>query len=87
MVTGYSREELLQRVGDLALKGLLIKPVSPSTLFDAIVKALGTETGAVQAAVTRADTAMESLDGLQMLLVEDNAASRAKRVSVMHRCG
>ena len=45
MVTGYSREELLQRAGDLALKGLLIKPISPSTLFDAIVKALGAEAG------------------------------------------
>jgi PAS domain S-box-containing protein len=80
MVTGYSREELLQRTGDLALKGLLIKPVSPSTLFDAIVKALGTETGAIQAAGTHADTAMKSLDGLRVLLVETMPSTKSWRL-------
>ena len=87
MVTGYSREELLQRAGDLALKGLLIKPISPSTLFDAIVKALGTEAGAVQAAATHADTAMQSLDGLRVLLVEDNAVNQELAVDLLTGVG
>ena len=87
MVTGYSRDELAHRAGDLALKGLLIKPVSPSTLFDAIVKALGTEAGAGQAADTHADTAMQSLDGLRVLLVEDNAVNQELAVDLLTGVG
>jgi PAS domain S-box-containing protein len=87
MVTGYSRDELIQRTSDLALKGLLIKPVSPSTLFDAIVKALGTEAGATHAADTHADTAMQSLDSLRVLLVEDNVVNQELAVDLLTGVG
>ncbi|MBF0201639.1 MAG: response regulator, partial [Desulfamplus sp.] len=36
MVTGYGREEVMSRVRDRELDGLLLKPVNPSMLFDAL---------------------------------------------------
>ena len=43
MVTAYSREELLQEAEGVRIDGLLVKPVSPSTLLDSILNALGKE--------------------------------------------
>ncbi|MBT8368418.1 MAG: PAS domain S-box protein, partial [Deltaproteobacteria bacterium] len=41
LVTAYGREEVIQQTEQLGLEGLLIKPVSPSVLFDGILQALG----------------------------------------------
>lgn len=43
MVTAYSRDDLLHRAQGVHLDGLLVKPVSPSTLLDTILNALGKE--------------------------------------------
>jgi CheY-like chemotaxis protein len=65
----------------------LIKPISPSTLFDAIVKALGTGAGTVQAAATHADATVRLLDGLHVLLVEDNAVNQELAVDLLTGVG
>ncbi|MBF0477646.1 MAG: response regulator, partial [Deltaproteobacteria bacterium] len=45
LVTAYARDEAVKDAEKAGLDGLLIKPVSPSSLFDAIVDAFGrTET-------------------------------------------
>ena len=41
LVTAYGREEIMQQAEAVGLDGFLIKPVSPSTLFDAIMLAFG----------------------------------------------
>ena len=41
LVTAYGREEIMQRAEEIGLEGFLIKPVSPSVLFDTITQALG----------------------------------------------
>lgn len=41
MVTAYGREEVLQRVGQLGLQGLLIKPVTESVMFNTLSDVLG----------------------------------------------
>ena len=40
MVTGYGREEVMQQVEEVGLEGFLLKPVSPSMLFDTTMQAL-----------------------------------------------
>lgn len=77
MVTAYGREEALgsaiQR--GVVLKSVLTKPVTPSTLLEAIGEALGkgliTETRASERAESYID-AMARLSGARVLLVEDN---------------
>src|SRR5262249_28477980 len=41
MVTAYGREEVLKRAEEIGFENVLIKPVTPSMLFDSIAQALG----------------------------------------------
>ena len=41
MVTAYNKDELMQKAKDANVFGFLEKPVSPSTLYDTILKAFG----------------------------------------------
>ncbi|MDO8699113.1 MAG: PAS domain S-box protein, partial [Rhodoferax sp.] len=43
MVTAHSRDELLEQADGTRIDGLLIKPISPSSLLDSILSALGKE--------------------------------------------
>jgi signal transduction histidine kinase/CheY-like chemotaxis protein len=77
MVTAYGREEALgsARRSGVAIKSVLSKPVTPSTLLEAIGEALGagalTETRA-QARTQQSTEVMAHLAGARVLLVEDN---------------
>ena len=41
LVTAYGREEVMQQAEQVELDGILLKPVSPSVLFDATMQAFG----------------------------------------------
>ncbi len=41
LVTGYGREEVMRQAEAAGLDGFLIKPVSPSTMFDTVIRVLG----------------------------------------------
>jgi CheY-like chemotaxis protein len=41
LVTAYGREEVMRQAEEVGLEGFLLKPVSPSMLFDAIMQAFG----------------------------------------------
>jgi two-component system sensor histidine kinase/response regulator len=73
MVTAYGDEALLRRAASEHLDGCLTKPVSASTLMDAISLAFGAElrSAARQAAAEHAQ-APATLRGRRVLLVEDN---------------
>ncbi|MBK6741903.1 MAG: response regulator [Hydrogenophilales bacterium] len=80
MVTAYGREDVLRLAEQSGADGLLIKPVSPSTLLDTVLSALGR--GRVlgigkpnpDAAQVMTDSA--SFAGNRVLLVEDNDINR-----------
>jgi signal transduction histidine kinase/CheY-like chemotaxis protein len=75
MVTAYGREEIIQQADRIGLEGFLIKPVSPSILFNAIMQALSLETPEFVKPSTPADRTAEMLKdirGAWILLVEDN---------------
>ena len=75
IVTAYSREEVLGQVLDAGLDGLLIKPVSPSTMLDTFMQALGKEKP-LTATAKRKSLTLEPIRGATMLLVEDNDINR-----------
>ncbi len=69
MVTAYGREEVVREAADL--QGFLIKPVTPSSLLDTVMTALGRR--AARASRRSAAFAIpEQLRGARLLLVEDN---------------
>ena len=79
MVTAYNKDELMQKAKDANVFGFLEKPVSPSTLYDTILKAFGKNI------IINANENMRSnnfldmkkvVQGAKILLVEDNVQNQ-----------
>lgn len=78
MVTAYGREEVLKRAEETAFENVLIKPVTPSMLFDSVVQATSGDQESERQikAVTASARDLGSLHGARVLLVEDNELNR-----------
>jgi two-component system sensor histidine kinase/response regulator len=75
MVTAYGREDVMRKAEQLGLEGFLLKPVSPSVLFDAIMQAFGREISETLRGAYNKEKVTETLQnirGARILLVEDN---------------
>jgi signal transduction histidine kinase/CheY-like chemotaxis protein len=77
MVIAYGGEDVLKRAEENGFENVLIKPVTPSILFDTVTGALGASSEATDTVVTDTGQARSSLDidrtrGARVLLVEDN---------------
>lgn len=90
MVTAYGREELLKAAQGVELRGLLIKPISPSTLLDAVMNAMGLaqvpEKRKVDSYREEA-AAMAHLRGAKILLVEDNDVNQELAMALLATAG
>ncbi|WP_021026459.1 response regulator [Comamonas sp. B-9] len=88
MVTAYGRDEVMRKAEELHLQGLLIKPVTQSVLFNAILEALQSQGGGLsrralpdtpgqpQALHTNPIQLYPHLHGKNVLVVDDNALNR-----------
>ena len=81
MVTAYGREDVLKQAEENGFENVLIKPVTPSILFDTVSGALGAKAEVTPSAVTDTAKAHLSLDidrvcGARVLLVEDNKVNQ-----------
>jgi signal transduction histidine kinase/DNA-binding response OmpR family regulator/HPt (histidine-containing phosphotransfer) domain-containing protein len=78
MVTAYGREEVMKQAEETSFESVLIKPVTPSMLFDSVVQALssGERTEAGTHASVSPELNFESIRGARVLLVEDNELNR-----------
>ena len=75
MVTAYGREEVIKGAEAAGFDDVLIKPVNPSVLFDAAIRALGeVQDSAPRSAATPSavEASLERIAGARLLLVEDN---------------
>jgi CheY-like chemotaxis protein len=87
MVTAYGREDVMTLAEKAGVDGFLVKPVSPSTLLDAVLTALGR--GRVLGERKPAEHhpgngATLDLKGARLLLVEDNDINREFAVELLH---
>ena len=90
MVTAYSREELLQQSAGVQIDGVLVKPVSPSTLLDSILNALGKEVAQRTRKHDRQASyqeAAQKVKGAHLLLVEDNAVNQELALEILTEAG
>jgi PAS domain S-box-containing protein len=87
MVTAYGREDVIRLADQAGVDGFLIKPVSPSTLLDTILSALG------RGRLLRADSkgthelqpeTTPDFGGARLLLVEDNEINREFATELLH---
>ncbi len=75
LVTAYTRDDVRKEAEALNLDGFLVKPVTLSTLVDRLVEIFSDKRAAVQSALTPERPTSE-LQGLKVLLVEDNAINQ-----------
>jgi signal transduction histidine kinase/CheY-like chemotaxis protein len=92
MATAFGRDEVRQHLAErqLTVGALLTKPVTPSSLFDACITALGRVPLAPTRSTRRADALHDhraALAGAHVLLVEDNAINRELAVDLLGRAG
>ncbi|HYD59469.1 MAG TPA: response regulator [Noviherbaspirillum sp.] len=83
MVTAFGREDVRDEAAGVPLDGFLVKPVSASTLVDTLVELYG-NSAQVQPPGVSADYVLE---GLRVLLVEDNAINQQIAAELMSSAG
>jgi CheY-like chemotaxis protein len=92
MLTAFGREEALQQLADqcVTVRGVLTKPVTPSTLVEACTTALGmpprTDTRIARHEETLRDNEAR-LASAKILLVEDNFFNRELAVDLLSGAG
>jgi CheY-like chemotaxis protein len=85
MATAFDREELLRQAGDAGPEGVLVKPVSPSTLLDGILQAFGK--GAGRRRGSAAAQLPSQVRGARILLVEDNEINQQVAREILEGAG
>ncbi len=91
MVTAYGREDVLERAESASFDEVLIKPMNPSAIFDAVMRVLGaaiserSENG--PEGQRPIDVPAANLDNLRILLVEDNEFNRQVAVELLESLG
>ena len=90
IVTAYGREEVMQRSSKAGVDGFLLKPVSQSVLFDAIMGAFDKEVPVRErAAPARVSTEEElrKIRGARVLLAEDNEINQQVAQEILEKAG
>jgi PAS domain S-box-containing protein len=92
MLTAFSRDDVLRRLAkrQVSVGALLIKPVTPSTLFDACSGVLDLAVQRPTRASKREEIVLAHqarLRGAHLLLAEDNAINREIAVNLLSRAG
>jgi signal transduction histidine kinase/CheY-like chemotaxis protein len=89
MVTAYGRDEAAQAGEGLPINSYLTKPVSASTLLDAILLAHGRQPVSRRRRRTEQDTAQSTaqLSGAYVLLVEDNEINQELALELLANAG
>ena len=90
IATAYGREEVMQKSEKVGVDGFLLKPVSQSVLFDAIMVAFGKEApeGKAIAPVSRSDEEeLRNIRGAMVLLAEDNEINQQVAKEILEQAG
>jgi PAS domain S-box-containing protein len=86
MVSAYGREEVVKAAQAEGVDTFLVKPVSPSTLLDAVMDGTGHGNADGADAAARAP-AQSRLRGARVLLVEDNEINRQVAEELLSQAG
>ena len=87
LATAYDRDSLAEALDGVPVAGVLSKPVSASTLFDAIATALGHAPRHSGENRRGAPPPPPDLVGRRILLAEDNPVNRELAEELLRRCG
>ncbi|WP_020589216.1 response regulator [Desulfobacter curvatus] len=87
MATAYDRNEATEQSKGVNLNGIIVKPVTPSVLFDAIMVAFGRRVHAKSRQNQPYHEDIEHIRGARILLVEDNEINQEIAVEILQGAG
>ena len=90
LVTGYGREEIRLQAKNTGFKGSLMKPISPSLLYNTILEIFGEEISLkarVPEQFSETTEALKPIKGAKILLVEDNAINQQVATELLEQAG
>jgi len=90
MVTAYGREEVIKDAQGAGLEEILIKPVSPSILFDTVMRVYGVslpEEHVVHDSESDVVHELAGITGASILLVEDNVLNQEVALGLLGDAG
>ncbi|MFC1650880.1 response regulator [Candidatus Latescibacterota bacterium] len=89
LVTAYAEDEAKEAMKGTGIDGLLIKPVTPSDLFDSIMNAFGKKVDKKTRSSEQDDAAirLKALRGSKLLLVEDNEINQQVAQEILEDAG
>ncbi len=89
MITSYNRDELHELIAGLPVRAVLVKPLTPSTLYDCILNIFGKEIWQLEQAqaVLQPNQQFAVLRGARVLLVEDNPVNQEMAIELLQQVG
>ncbi len=91
MITAFGREDVMKEAEEVGINGFLLKPASPSMLFDTIMDVLGKQSATPISHLPSNESLMnktrEKLAGTRVLLVEDNIINQQVAQEILEIAG
>lgn len=90
LVTAYGREEVMWQAEAAGLDGFLVKPISPSVMFDTIMQALASDAPKKLQPIHEQEQGadlLKGLEGARVLLVEDNEINQQVAMEILADVG
>ena len=90
LVTAYDQSEARQQAREIGISGPIVKPVTPSTLLDAVLQSLGkAEAGQIMRdrQPDEKPATAETIAGAHLLLVEDNEINQQVALEILEGAG
>ncbi|WP_445941118.1 response regulator [Pseudomonas sp.] len=87
MVTAHCREEVLLGAEKVGVEDVLLKPLNPSLLFDALIRSLAGEGAEQSFARLPVSEQIPNFSSLRVLLVEDNELNREVACGLLQESG
>ncbi len=83
MVTAYAQEDVVKEAENIGLDGFILKPATPSTLFDSVIKAMKPS---IIETIEKTPPVTQLLNG-SVLLVEDNSVNQLVAKEILNSFG
>ncbi|MBL4630085.1 MAG: response regulator, partial [Paraglaciecola sp.] len=90
MVTAYGREDVIEGISDINISGFLTKPITASSLLDAMLMAMGKEVAIStrkDSLNTESNASLDKIAGAKILLVEDNELNQELALALLEGNG
>jgi two-component system sensor histidine kinase/response regulator len=88
MVTAFGRDDIRAQAEETGIDGYLLKPVTPSTLFDTLAELFGLVGHQADPSPTsRGDATSHDATGIRILLVEDNEVNQQVATELLGSAG